>query len=101
VVVSRPFRAGAALGQHEGVTPCTKHERIEALLRLIDPGLKDLDLKLAYPALLNAAIEANVRWSIKQLSDVPEAKKALAAGRVTLVGGVYELDTGKVRFLKG
>jgi carbonic anhydrase len=76
-------------------------ERIEALLKLIDPGLKDLDLKLAYPALLNAAIEANVRWSIKQLADVPEAKKALAAGRVTLVGGVYELDTGKVRFLKG
>jgi carbonic anhydrase len=78
-----------------------EEEHIEALLKLIEPGLKDLDLKLAHPALLNAAIEANVRWSMKQLADVPQAKKALAAGQITLVGGVYELDSGKVRFLKG
>lgn len=77
-----------------------EQERIQVLLKLIEPGLKDLDLKLAYPALLNAAVEANVRWSMKQLAALPEVK-ALAGAQVMLVGGVYELDTGKVRFLKG
>ena len=32
-------------------------ERIEALVKLIEPGLKDLDLKPAYPAVLGAAVD--------------------------------------------
>jgi carbonic anhydrase len=75
-------------------------ERIEALVKLIEPGLKDLDVKLTQPSLLNAAVEANVRWSAKQLGELPEAKKAVAAGRMTIAGAVYDLDTGRVRFLK-
>jgi carbonic anhydrase len=75
-------------------------ESIEALVKLIDPGLKDLDLTLTQAALLDAAVEANVRWSVKQLAGLPGAKPAIAAGRIALVGAVYELATGKVRFLK-
>jgi hypothetical protein len=30
---------------------------------------------------------------------LPEAKRALSKKLITLVGAVYELDTGKVRFL--
>jgi carbonic anhydrase len=74
-------------------------ERIEALLKLIEPGLKNLDIKQPYPSLLDTAIESNVRWSVRQLGELPGAKKAIEAGQMTLVGGVYELDTGKVRFL--
>jgi carbonic anhydrase len=75
-------------------------ERIEALVKLIEPGLTDLDVKLAYPAVLSAAIEANVRWSVRQLAEIPTAKPLLRDGKITLVGAVYELDTGIVRFLK-
>src|SRR5436305_8985823 len=46
-------------------------ERIEALLKLIEPGLKGLDLTPAYPRLLDTAVEANVRWSLRQLADLP------------------------------
>jgi carbonic anhydrase len=74
-------------------------ERIEALLKLIEPGLKDLDLNLAYPALLDAAVEANVRWSLRQLGELPAARQAVERHRATIVGGVYDLQTGKVRFL--
>jgi carbonic anhydrase len=74
-------------------------ESVEALLELIDPGLKNVDLKLARPALLDAAVEANVRWSVKQLAERPAVKQALGEGRILLVGAVYELDTGTVRFL--
>src|SRR5262245_27510236 len=40
-------------------------ERIEVLVKLIEPGLKDLDINAAYPAALAAAVEANVRWSVR------------------------------------
>jgi len=68
-------------------------------LALIRPGLSTLDLKLDHKALLHAAVEANVRWSMQQLIVLPEAKRALREKRVTLAGAVYELNTGQVRFL--
>lgn len=49
--------------------------------------------------LIHAAVEANVRWSMRQLLALPEAKRALMEKRVTLVGAIYELGTGRVRFL--
>jgi carbonic anhydrase len=76
-----------------------EREHIEALLALIRPGLSQLDLKLDRKMLLHAAVEANVRWSIQQLMAFPEAKRALREKSVTLIGTVYELNTGQVRFL--
>jgi carbonic anhydrase len=74
-------------------------ERIEALMKLIEPGLKDLDTSVAYPAVLAAAIEANVRWSVRQLEGMSGVKEAIRDGKIALAGAVYELDTGRVRFL--
>jgi carbonic anhydrase len=48
---------------------------------------------------LTAAVEANVRWSMHQVLETPEAKVRQAEGVVKLVGAVYELHTGRVRFL--
>jgi hypothetical protein len=36
---------------------------------------------------------------MKQLAELPEAKKALQEKRFELVGAVYELRTGRVRLL--
>jgi carbonic anhydrase len=74
-------------------------EHIESLIHLIEPGLRKLDLKLERKALLSAAVEANVRWSMQQLLALPGAKRMLREKLVTLVGAVYELNTGSVRFL--
>jgi carbonic anhydrase len=74
-------------------------EHIESLIKSIKPGLKDLDLKQHRDALIHAAVEANVRWSMRQLLVLPEAKRALLEKKVTLAGAVYELKTGRVRFL--
>ena len=46
-----------------------------------------------------AAVEANVRWSMHQLLETPEAKTRQAEGLMKLVGAVYELETGRVRVL--
>ena len=74
-------------------------ERIEALVRMIEPGLKDIDANLSPEKQLGAAVEANVRWSMKQLAQLPEAKKSLGEKRFEMVGAVYELETGRVRLL--
>jgi carbonic anhydrase len=73
--------------------------RIARLLETITPGLKDLDDALPAPALLDAAVEANVRWSMRQILETPEAQLRAREGAMKLVGAVYELETGRVRFL--
>jgi carbonic anhydrase len=79
----------------------TGHEPkyIEALVKLIEPGLAGLPRNLDRKARISAAVEANVRWSMKQLVDLPDARRALEKKPITLVGAVYELGTGSVRFL--
>ena len=45
------------------------------------------------------SVEANVRWSMHQLLETPEAKTRLVEGTTKLVGGAFEFETGRVRFL--
>jgi len=73
--------------------------RIALLLDNMLPGLRDIGAELAPQAQLDAAVEANVRWSMRQLLDTPEGKARMAEGVVKLVGAIYELKTGRVRFL--
>jgi carbonic anhydrase len=76
-----------------------ERERIELLLSSIVPGLESLDDDLTSPARLTSAVEANVRWSIRQLRETPEGQARMAEGILKLVGAVFELQTGRVRFL--
>jgi carbonic anhydrase len=73
--------------------------RIELLLDRISPGLLGLAHGLTGEARMAAAVEANVRWSMKQLRDTPEGQARMKEGILRLVGAVYELKTGRVRFL--
>jgi carbonic anhydrase len=72
--------------------------RIALLLDRIQPGLQDLDARPG-AGQLNAAVEANVRWSMRQLHDTPEGRARMQEGILKLAGAVYELETGHVRFL--
>jgi carbonic anhydrase len=72
---------------------------VQGLLKLIEPGLPKAPPKATAEERLRLAVEANVRWSVKQVAAVPEARKALDDKKVLLVGAVYELTTGKVKFL--
>jgi carbonic anhydrase len=74
--------------------------RIALLLRNIVPALDNLDLTLPPAALLSAAVEANVRWTIRALLASPEGKARAAQGDVRLMGAVYDLVTGHIRFLE-
>ena len=76
-----------------------ERQRIEILLDRISPGLLGLRHGLTGEARMAAAVEANVRWSMKQLRDTPEGRARMKEGVLKLVGAVYELKTGRVRFL--
>lgn len=76
-----------------------ERSRIEKLLERILPGLDAVDPALPPDEMLRTAVEANVRWTVAQLLAAPEAKARLAEGDLRLVGAVYELATGRVRFL--
>ena len=84
--------------KHDGAR---ERSRIALLLENILPGLQEVDARLAPEDLLDAAVEANVRWSMHQLLETPEAKARIAEGVMKMVGAVYELHTGRVRFLPG
>ena len=50
--------------------------------------------------LLAVAIEENVRLSVKRLiEDAPIISDALAAKKIAIAGGVYDIATGKVNLI--
>lgn len=74
-------------------------ERIRALLQMIEPGIGEVDPKVPQQEQVRRAVEANVRWSLEQLRALPEARTLLSESQIHLAGGVYELQTGRVRWL--
>jgi carbonic anhydrase len=78
----------------------THLSRIQVLVNNIVPGLSGLDSSaLSGEDHLAQAIEANVRWSMKQLLETPEGRQGAREGRKKLVGAVFEISSGRVRFL--
>jgi carbonic anhydrase len=76
------------------------HSRIALLLRNISPALDSLDPTLAPTALLSAAVEANVRLTVREVLESPEGKARTRQGDMKMIGAVYDIATGRVRFLE-
>jgi len=74
--------------------------RIEVLLENILPALDGLDQEQPPDRLVSCAVEANVRHTIRTLMETPEVKANLPASKMILVGAVYDLESGLVRFLE-
>jgi carbonic anhydrase len=73
--------------------------RVQLLLASIVPNLPDVDPQLSPPEQLSIAVEGNVRQAVRQILESPEGKARLEEGRMEVVGAVYEIETGRVRFL--
>src|SRR4030095_3773094 len=70
----------------------TRHRsRIALLLKSIGPALDNLDRNLPPPALLSAAVEANIRRTVQQLLESPEGKARASKGDLKLVGAGYDI----------
>lgn len=78
-----------------------QHSRIQLLVDSILPGLAELDPRLPPPARLAQAVETNVRRTVRAILESPEGQARLAEGWMKVVGAIYEIATGRVRFLAG
>jgi carbonic anhydrase len=74
--------------------------RIELLLHNILPSLENIDRHANRTDQIMCAVEANVRWSLRQIAESPEGRARAAEGAYMLVGAVCEIATGRVRFLE-
>jgi carbonic anhydrase len=79
-----------------GIQPLS---RVKALVDGILPALSDLDLQLPMSELLSKAVEANVRWTMHQVLESPEGRMRQKEGLLKLVGAIYEIESGRLRFL--
>jgi carbonic anhydrase len=88
-----------------GAALATRHEgeqfrsRVQLLLASIVPGLPEPVAQETPEERLSRAVEGNVRWTMRQILDSPEGRARVAEGRMAIVGAVYEIETGRVRFL--
>jgi len=76
-----------------------QRSRIQILVDSIAPALPEFDAGLSTGERLGLAVESNVRWTVRQILDTPEGRARLAEGRFRIVGAVYEIETGRVRYL--
>jgi carbonic anhydrase len=81
---------------HKGVR---QRSRIQLLVDSILPALTGLDPHLPPSDQLAQAVEMNVRWTVRTIIESPEGQARVAEGRVKFVGAIYEIQTGRVRFL--
>jgi carbonic anhydrase len=64
------------------------------------PNLNGLDPRLPPLARLAQAVESNIRCTVRAILESPEGRARLAEGWMKLIGAIYELETGRVRFLR-
>ena len=75
-------------------------EDIQTLLERIEPAVKGLPPGLEAPERVHRGVEANVRQSVRALRESPALKSRVEQGEIAIAGAVYELETGKVRWLE-
>jgi len=73
--------------------------RIQHLVDAIVPALDGVDASLDPKEQLTAAVEANVRLTLRLIAESPEGRARLESGRMMIVGAVYDLATAHVRLL--
>src|SRR3954452_11626281 len=73
--------------------------RIQILVDSILPALPEFDPGLTPQGRLARAVESNVRWTVRQILGTPEARVRTAEGRMKILGAIYEIESGRVRYL--
>jgi carbonic anhydrase len=76
-----------------------QRSRIQLLVENLLPALDGLDPALPPDIKLSQAVEMNVRWTVRTILESPEGKARLKEGRMKCLGAIYEIETGRVRYL--
>lgn len=96
-------KCGAIYGACDNV----KMGNLTGLLDRIRPSMADVPLSIEprnskNPKFVDAVTEANVRYQMRQIREKsPILREMIDKGEIVLVGGVYDISTGEVKFLEG
>lgn len=77
----------------------SKSPELGKLLDRIRPAIAHVERSQARDQLIEAAVEANVCASVRQLRQVSSIAAAIKEKNVQVVGAVYHIDSGKLTFL--
>jgi carbonic anhydrase len=72
--------------------------RIRPALDKVDPGIQPR--KSGNPVYVDAVARENVLLVMGEILENPNIKKKIDSGAIDLVGGMYDVKTGEVRFFK-
>lgn len=95
-------KCGAIYGACDNV----KMGNLTGLLDKIKPAIADVPMSITprdskNPKFVDAVTEANVRYQMRQIREKsPILKEMIDKGEVGLVGGIYDISTGEVRFFE-
>ena len=101
VVVLGHDHCGAvtAAVQHARGTLAGEPPELISLLRHIEPGLAPWFGEASLERLVRDAVRQNVQHAMATLLQVGDVARAVSHGRVRVVGAIYDLHSGAVRFL--
>lgn len=71
-------------------------QRLVKLIKPIDPAAKK---DLSFDEILSLSVEENVKASVRSLSEIPDIALAIEKKNVLIVGCVYDIASGSVRFM--
>ena len=72
---------------------------VVSLLHRIEPAVIGISDDLPRQKRIAQAVRINVKLAVRRLSRVPDVQRSLSAGKVKIVGAVYDMHTGKVSIL--
>jgi len=71
-----------------------------SLLYSIEPATIGIPDDLDRAEQVASAVKQNVQLAVRRLSRVPDLRRSIKAGRIKIVGAVYDMHTGKVEMLR-
>ena len=84
----------AAVDGHEG----TEDEDVGPMLTQLKPAVEAIQGKAGDP--VENAVRANVKLVMGKLAQSEELSDMVKSGELKIIGGIYDLDTGKIEMLK-
>jgi carbonic anhydrase len=73
---------------------------VVSLLYLIEPAIMDIPKDLPRQQKIDKAVRRNVELAVRRLSRVPDLRRSLNAGKIKIVGAVYDMHTGKIEIIE-
>ena len=69
---------------------------VVSLLYQMEPAVKGIPTDLPHDAQVKQAVQRNVELAVRRLCRVPAIRRRASTGKISVVGAIYDMHTGKV-----